>query len=116
MVNRTTLLVAALALLALALPSATLAQSAGDDQYTDPFGQVDEGTAEGGGDQSGGGGDGGGDVPAEPAPVPVEPAQAGEETVAPAGESLPHTGLPAAALALLGAGSLAAGAALRRRL
>ena len=108
MFHRATLLVTALALLALALPSATLAQSAGDDQYTDPFGQVDENT--------GGGGDGDGDVPAEPAPAPAEPAQAGEETVAPAGETLPRSGLPALALALLGAGSLAAGAAARRRL
>jgi hypothetical protein len=104
-------LVAALALLALALPSAALAQSAGDEQYTDPFGQVDEGTGSGGN-----GGNGEGNVPAEPAPTPVEPAQTGQETVAPTGETLPRTGLHAVALALVGAGSLAAGAALRRRL
>jgi hypothetical protein len=110
MLARMTLLAAALALLALALPPAAFAQSAGDDQYTDPFGQVDENTG------GGGGGDGDAGVPAEPAPTPVEPAQTGEETVVPAGESLPRTGLPAAALALAGIGSLAAGAALRRRL
>lgn len=117
MFARMTLLVAALALLALAVPSATFAQSAGDDQYTDPFGQVDENS--GGGGDGTGGGDGDTTVQAEPAPAPtpVEPSQTGEETVAqPAGESLPRTGLPAAALALIGAVCLAAGAGLRSRL
>jgi hypothetical protein len=99
----------------LAIPSAAFAQSAGDEQYADPFGEVEEG----GGSQ---------DEPSgtqdEPAPAPApEPAPAAEG--APAAEpvaaqadapTLPATGLPAGLLAGAGALLLTGGAALRRRL
>ena len=96
-----------LAVSLLAIPSAALAQSAGDEQYDDPFGEVDEP----GGSQE------------EPAPAP-EPAP--EQDAAAAGEgavasqeadapTLPITGVPVALLASAGAILLASGAALRRR-
>ena len=94
------------ALFLLALPPAALAQSAGDEQYADPFGEVEEPS---------------GSQPAPepaPAPAPAEPAASGEEAVvsqetdAPA---LPATGLPAGVLAGAGAVLLAGGAGLRRR-
>jgi hypothetical protein len=103
----------ALAALMLLAPSTAMAQSAGDDQYADPFGQVDEPSGSQG----------------EPAPaqeaVPAEPVVPGEP-VAPAEEALasqqaqapalPATGLPAGIVAGAGALMLSAGAALRRRL
>jgi hypothetical protein len=98
-----------LTLLALALPSAALAQSAGDEQYADPFGQVEEPTGSQG-------------EPApepEPAPAPAETTVAGEEAVASQqadAPTLPATGLPAHLLAGTGSLLFAAGAALRRRL
>jgi hypothetical protein len=98
----------------LALPSAALAQSAGDEQYADPFGQVDE--------PSGSQGEG------EPAPAPEPtpaPAPAPSDEVAGATQTdvvqqtdaptLPATGLPAGLLAGTGALLLAAGSTLRRR-
>jgi hypothetical protein len=95
-----------------AVPSVALAQSAGDEQYNDPFGEVDE--PSGSQDQP---------APAqEPAPAPA-PAQdapaAGEEAVASqqaSGPTLPVTGAPVLLLATVGAMLLAGGAALGRRL
>lgn len=97
----------------LAVPSATLAQSAGDEQYADPFGEVEEPS-----------GSQGEEAPAsEPAPAPeagpVDPALAGEEAVASQQAdipTLPATGAPAGLLAGGGALLLAAGSALRRRM
>ena len=109
--------VAALALLA--LPATALAQSAGDEQYADPFGKVEDG------DQGGGGG-GGGDTSEAPAPdtstpAPAAPAETsggltGSAVTDAGAAQLPRTGLPV--LLLAGAGALLAlsGAALRRRL
>ncbi|HVG75534.1 MAG TPA: hypothetical protein VM824_09145 [Thermoleophilaceae bacterium] len=100
-----------LAVLALALPSAALAQSAGDDQYADPFGQVNDGSGQLGGDQP---------TQSAPAPAqdttsaaPADQAAASQETAAPA---LPRTGpgLPAWYIAINGAVLLLAGTALRR--
>jgi pectate lyase len=112
---------AALALLA--LPAAALAQSAGDEQYSDPFGKVENGNDNGGG---GGGGGDGGDVTEAPAPdtstpAASAPAETSVESTGTAatdatGAQLPRTGFPV--LLLAGAGALLAlsGAALRRRL
>ena len=100
------------ALFLLALPPAALAQSAGDEQYADPFGEVEE--------PSGSQGE------PEPAPEPEpEPAPAQsedslgvsepeivEQTNAP---TLPATGLPAGLVAGAGALLLAGGTTLRRR-
>jgi LPXTG-motif cell wall-anchored protein len=106
-------LIAALAALALlAVPAVALAQSAGDEQYTDPFGDVnqptqDDGTANG-----------------SPAPATDQTAQApasgsGSASAAGAdqgsGGSLPHTGFPALLSALLGALLLGSGISVRRR-
>jgi hypothetical protein len=108
----------------LATPAVALAQSAGDEQYTDPFQ----------------GGDGGGQEqpaeqpstpppPSEPA-EPVEPAPGGNGTAeaapsaeaAPAAEAtqeasptLPRTGLPVLIIATLGYALLLAGIAIRRK-
>jgi hypothetical protein len=98
-----------LAAFLLAVPSAAFAQSAGDEQYADPFGQTDQ--------PSGSQGE-----PAQtPAPAPAqtqsdslgtsEPIVA-QQTDAP---TLPATGLPVVLLAGTGALLLAAGIALRRR-
>ena len=106
-----TLLIAAFVL---ALPSQALAQSAGDEQYADPFGQVEQ--PNGGQDQQG-------QAPDQGAPEPAAPAQttpstgadqsvASQETGAP---TLPRTGLPALLLAGTGALLLGAGTTLRRR-
>jgi hypothetical protein len=95
----------------LALPSAAFAQSAGDEQYSDPFGQTDQpnGTQ---------------DQPAEaPATAPA-PAQSGaalgdsqaEVAQATSVPTLPATGLPAGLLAAAGGLLLASGTTLRRRI
>ena len=95
----------------LVLPSAALAQNAGDEQYADPFGQT--------GDQGGSDGQEAQAPEPEPAPTPAEPAApaeeavASQETAAPA-PTLPATGLPAALLAGSGALLLAGGTTLRR--
>jgi hypothetical protein len=109
-------------------PSAAIAQSAGDEQYTDPFASPEQEPQQQPQEQEP-------QAPAEPAPVepaPAEPAPA-EATPAPtpsaeapatadssaaqpADPSLPVTGLPALMLLVAGAGMIAVGAALRRRL
>ena len=104
------------ALFLLALPPAALAQSAGDEQYADPFGEVEEPSG------SQGEGEGEGEpAPApepEPAPAPAEPAASGEEPVVAQetdAPTLPATGLPAGLVAGAGALLLAGGTTLRRR-
>ena len=90
----------------LVLPSAALAQSAGDEQYADPFGQT--------GDQGGSDGQQAQAPEAEPAPSDDALGQS-EPVVAQApGTTLPATGLPAALLAGSGALLLAGGTTLRR--
>jgi LPXTG-motif cell wall-anchored protein len=97
-----------LAVSMLALPSAAAAQSAGDEQYADPFGQTEQPN-------------GSQDQPApepQPAPVPATPAAPAEQAVASqqtAAPTLPATGMPAHLLASMGALLLASGALLRRR-
>ena len=107
----------------LAAPAVALGQSAGDDQYVDPFQ----------------GGDGGGqeqpaeqpeqpaqqpEQPAAPAPSePVEPAAGGNGTAEPAPSAeaaqesapiLPRTGAPVLLFAAIGYALLLAGIAIRR--
>ncbi|HZN88506.1 MAG TPA: hypothetical protein VFB44_06005 [Thermoleophilaceae bacterium] len=104
-------------LLLLALPATALAQSAGDEQYSDPFGKVENGN-----DDAGGAGGGSGNTTAAPAPsTPAAPAETGVESTETTsteatGAQLPRTGFPV--LLLAGAGALLAlsGATLRRRL
>ena len=90
---------------------AALAQSAGDEQYSDPFGQ--QGQPNGGGQ---------GEAPTGSAPTDAAPADAAPATTAAqpvasqdAGPTLPTTGFPAGVLAGMGALMLAAGTTLRRR-
>jgi hypothetical protein len=103
-----TLLIAAFLL---ALPAGAVAQSAGDEQYADPFEQPQQ---EPSGSQE------------EPAPVPEPtpaPAESGQTAAATqtevaqptASQTLPATGLPVALLAGAGGLLLSGGTMLRRR-
>jgi hypothetical protein len=120
--------------LVLAVPGTALAQSAGDEQYIDPFqeppaqdqgGQGNSGS--GGGDPAAGqdGSSGGGQTPEAAAPPasPVEPPADGTVTQDPSvtagttssdGSTLPNTGLPPAGLVVIGALLLGGGITLRR--
>src|SRR5687768_4051371 len=90
-----------LAAFMLLVPPAAMAQSAGDEQYADPFGEVEE--PSGAQEEP--------TAPAEPAPdtapaetgVPAEEAVASQETAAP---TLPATGLPVGVMAGAGAALL----------
>jgi hypothetical protein len=99
-----------LAALMLAVPSAAFAQSAGDEQYADPFDRPQQPS-------------GSQEAPAQtqaPAPAPAQGGDTGaaaetqvaQQTAAP---TLPATGLPVGLLAGTGALLLAAGTTLRRR-
>ena len=116
--------VAALAVTAvLAAPASALAQSAGDEQYEDPFAGEDQGQSGGGG---GGGGSGSGQTPAPPAsstpaptaptaPAPAAPTESTAATTT-AQPQLPRSGTDAGAILLAGSIMLAGGVALRVRL
>jgi LPXTG-motif cell wall-anchored protein len=104
------ILVVAGMLLAL-LPSAAAAQSAGDEQYSDPFGGTDQSQAQATPAPA---------APTAPAPAaqpaqPATPAPAAPTQPAPAGAQLPRTGADAWLPALLGLVLLSAGVALRAR-
>jgi hypothetical protein len=120
----------------LALPGGALAQSAGDEQYTDPFGQQEPGAGQqepGAGQQEPGAGQ---QEPAtqeqQPAPAPEQPAEEPSTTPAPGGNgsaepapaaetaqeaspTLPRTGAPLVLLAATGYALLLAGIAIRRK-
>jgi len=103
------LLIVLAAVSLLALPQAALAQSAGDEQYADPFGQVDQ--PNGSQDQSA-------QTP-DAAPAPAQNGAAlGDsqgEVVQTSAPTLPVTGFPAGLLVAAGALLLASGTILRRR-
>jgi hypothetical protein len=108
------LIAALLAVGLLAAPAGALAQSAGDEQYADPFGEVEEPS------QNNGGSDGADGTPAPTAPAadPTASAPTGAEAAADPGSdgaTLPLTGFPAAASAMLGALLLVLGASVWRR-
>src|SRR5213595_3222131 len=92
--------------LALAVPGAALAQGAGDQEYTDPFGAGQGDTATPTPTAT--------PQPATATPAPVAPAA----TAAPARPQLPYTGSPVGAGLLAAAGGLllAGGITLRVRL
>jgi LPXTG-motif cell wall-anchored protein len=106
---RRRLIAALLAAGLLAAPSAAIAQSAGDEQYTDPFGQSDPPAQNDGGSNGSATPDTGAAAPA-PATGAEATAGSGSSTAA-----LPHTGFPAALSAMLGALLLIAGASVWRR-
>jgi LPXTG-motif cell wall-anchored protein len=104
-------LAALIAALALLTPATAFAQSAGDEQYQDPFGDEQSQSDDQSNDTQ--------SAQATPTPTPA-PATAPTATAAaaqsaPAEEQLPRTGEDAALLALAGTVLLAGGVVLRRR-
>ena len=113
----TYLAVALVALLAaVAMPAVALAQSSGEDQYTDPL-AGGGGSSGGGGGSSGGGsgGGGGGSAPAQPAVSTADPTPAATPAQATTRKGLPHTGFPVALLVGSGLIMVGTGLAVRRR-
>jgi hypothetical protein len=109
-------------LIALAIPTAAAGQSAGDEQYSDPFGGQDQPQQQP--EQPAPS-----QQPADPQAVPEEPSQqststqtaesggsVGAQDVQANAPTLPVSGMPALIMLVAGAGLLAAGAATRRRL
>jgi hypothetical protein len=111
------------------LPGVSFAQSAGDEQYVDPF-QEPQGGGQGGG--GGGQGTGGGSESTPPDTGSAAPETGTAEPAPPAAEGggfggsasgapesgaavLPRTGLPVGLAAILGTVFLVGGTALRRR-
>jgi LPXTG-motif cell wall-anchored protein len=98
-----------IAALALAAPGTALAQSAGDEQYQDPFGGDDQN--QGGGSDTPSASGGAAQATPTPTTAPVEASAAAQQ--------LPRTGgdpeLPAIAGAVLLAGGVALRLRLRRR-
>jgi hypothetical protein len=116
--------IAALAVAVLLVtPSAALAQSAGDNQYQDPFAGSGGGGSGGGGGKSrqanqgsgsssGGQSSGGGSAQAAQSAGTTQSATSQQATP---GKQLPRTGGEPGLVALLGAGLIVAGAGLRLR-
>lgn len=108
-------------LAALAVPGAAFGQSAGDEQYSDPFAGEDQQQQNQQPQQQDQQPAPQPETPAEPVEQPAAPApsdSSADEATAPTGSSdpsLPVTGLPALALLALGAGMLATGLLVRRR-
>ena len=105
------------AVLLAAPPGGALAQSAGDDQYADPFGEVDKDKGGSGNSGSGQGGSQGSTGSGATPPTQQTQSQTQSQTggPAPASPGLPRTGMPAALLAIFGAMLLGGGSILRRR-
>ena len=95
--------------IALAAPAAALAQSAGDEQYADPFGKVEKKSNSNQG-SSGTQSQTGQSTQSQPQ------AQAAQtQTQSTSSSELPRTGAPAGLLAATGAALLGSGGLLRRR-
>jgi hypothetical protein len=104
-------LAALAAALLLAAPAPALAQSAGDEQYEDPFAGEQQGQAQEPEATAT-------PAPAEPAPAPPpesDPPPAPAEQPAAQPTELPRTGLDAGPVLAIGAVLLAGGVALRAR-
>jgi hypothetical protein len=114
--SRLTLLTVAASL---ALPAGALAQSAGDEQYTDPFAPGEQGQQQQQ-QQAPPPEPQAPSAPAEAAPAPTPsaeaPAAAEPAAAQPSDPTLPVTGMPALAMLLAGAVLIAGGATVRRRL
>lgn len=114
-------------LVAVALPAAAVAQSSGEDQYTDPLqgggssgGGSSGGGSGGSGGGSGGSGGGGGNAPANSAQAPsaeTAPTRTQAAPVQPTRDrnELPRTGFPVALLIGSGLIMVGSGLAVRRR-
>jgi LPXTG-motif cell wall-anchored protein len=94
--------------LALAAPAAALAQSAGDEQYADPFGKVEKKESSSGQGSSGTQSQTGQSAQSQPQAPAVQ-------TQTTSSSELPRTGAPAGLFAAMGAALLGSGALLRRR-
>ena len=108
---------AAAAALALSLPAGALAQSGGDDQYRDPFGEEEQAPPPPAEDPGGTGQaapDTSGQSAPAPAPAPAPVTTTGTEPTATVAGELPRTGLGAGLVAVLGVVMLGAGLGLRR--
>ena len=106
-------------LIVAAVPAVAMAQSAGQDQYSDPL--QNDGSS-GGSNNSGSGGNSGSSnsqaTPAQSTPQSSAPAATTTPSTTAAQSStkaLPRTGYPVGFLILSGAALLASGIALRRR-
>ena len=106
----------------LAAPAPALGQSAGDDQYQDPFAPEEQPEPSGGDEPVDSDTEPAPAAPAEPAPEPA-PAATGQEPAAAEGQpaptgqpELPRTGVDVGAVLLAGAVLLTGGIALRVRL
>ncbi len=98
-------------------PASAAAQSAGDDQYQDPFGGEDQGQTEPEATPAPPAQEPAAPPPAEPAaPAPSAAPDAAPAAPATAQPQLPYTGLDAGAILLIGTVLLAGGVALRVRL
>jgi hypothetical protein len=102
-----------------AVPAVAIAQSAGEDQYTDPLQGGGAGGGNGGGGSSGGGGGGGGGGGSAPTTQAQSDTAPAADTTKPAqaddsGGGLPRTGFPIAILLGSGMILLSTGLALRR--
>jgi len=105
-----------IAALALAAPGTALAQSAGDEQYQDPFAGDDQSQSD---DSQGGGSE---SAQATPTPAPAAPSQESAPTAAPApapavaaSQQLPRTGNDPITPAIAGFWLLLGGVALRAK-
>ena len=110
MLSRAALLATVLALSVLTAPAAW-AQSAGDEQYQDPF------AGQNGGSSSGGGGSTSAPQPSAPASTPAPAPKAPAATAAAVQQpQLPRTGAETLLTALAGVGLVMSGVGLRLRL
>jgi LPXTG-motif cell wall-anchored protein len=112
------LVMLALALPVVAAPATSFAQSAGDDQYVDPF-QDDNSGGGGNGGNQGNSGNQGNNTPSDQQSVAQAPADTSgaagtTATESAQGDSLPRTGLDMAPLVAIGVLLLGGGFALRR--
>jgi O-Antigen ligase len=105
--------------IALAAPATALAQSAGDEQYVDPFQNSPGGTSQGGGGSGGSNNSqsqtNSGSSQSAPSGDTSQSAAAADTTSGGDGTALPRTGLPLAGVVLAGGLLLGGGITLRRR-
>jgi hypothetical protein len=114
-------------LVAVAWPTAVVAQSAGEGQYEDPLpgggggggggGGSDDGDSTSGTPSGGSGGGDGGSAPSQQSGTQTDPtpqADPAPAQAAPSGSDLPRTGFPIAMLVIAGAAMVASGFSLRR--
>jgi LPXTG-motif cell wall-anchored protein len=97
-------------------PAAALAQGAGDDQYSDPFGSEEEQATPTPTPRAPAPAPAATAAPAQSTPAPGQPAPAATAAPTPAGPSLPYTGFDDWLTAAGGALLLGAGLTLRARL